>query len=143
MICRYEILPSSSPAKVKVYVMTLGVLAPYRRLGIASNLISHLLTVASPGTIVSLPDPDAPAPPPAPAKKATDSKADGKDKKKKEEPKVPTKDYEIECIYLHVQTSNEEARKFYEKHNFKVGQEIKEYYRVGVEPRSAWVLESR
>ncbi|KDN39761.1 hypothetical protein K437DRAFT_258939 [Tilletiaria anomala UBC 951] len=141
LICRYEPQPESAGCigKVKVYVMTLGVLAPYRRLGIASNLISHLLTVASSGTIVSLPDPDAP---PSPAPKPAPKGKDG-DKKKAEAPKVPTKDYEIESIYLHVQTSNEEARKFYEKHGFKVVEELPTYYRQGVVPRSAWVLEYR
>lgn len=143
IICRFE--PDQKTGKVKVYVMTLGVLAPYRRLGIASNLLSHLLTVVSPGTIVALADPNAPAPPPPSSSallKASTAAAADKGKKKLE-PKQPTKDFEVESIYLHVQTSNEEARQFYEKHNFKVVEEIPTYYRQGVEPRSAWLLELR
>ncbi|OJA13071.1 hypothetical protein AZE42_01896 [Rhizopogon vesiculosus] len=46
----------------------------------------------------------------------------------------------IRRIYLHVQTSNTEAKKFYEKNGFKeVG--IKEDYYKKIVPRDAWILE--
>lgn len=53
------------------------------------------------------------------------------------------KDYgDVDGIYLHVQTNNEAAKNFYEKHNFQVendGQIIKDYY-ARVEPRDAFLL---
>jgi ribosomal protein S18 acetylase RimI-like enzyme len=43
-ICsRYEKQENGS---VKIYIMTMGVLAPYRRLGVASALLEHVLKVA-------------------------------------------------------------------------------------------------
>ncbi|KAJ3296412.1 N-alpha-acetyltransferase 50 [Borealophlyctis nickersoniae] len=35
---------SSSPSSSSVYIQTLGVLAPYRRLGLGSSLVDHLIT---------------------------------------------------------------------------------------------------
>ncbi len=139
IVCRYE---HHAAGKVKVYLMSLGVLAPYRRLGIASHLLAHLVDVAKPGSKVTLADPDAPKPPPVVHAPGASS-ADKKKKEAEAAAKIVRKEYEVEAIYLHVQTSNEEARLFYEKNGFKVAEEIKEYYRVGVEPRSAWVLELR
>lgn len=46
----------------------------------------------------------------------------------------------ITHIYLHVQVSNTDARRFYEKHGFKVVRGIDGYYKK-IEPRNAWVLE--
>lgn len=124
--------------------MTLGVLAPYRRLGIASRLIKHLLTFAGPGTELDLPDPDAPAPAPAASDKKSTSASAASDKdKSKDKPAVPTKKYLVDSVYLHVQTSNDEAREFYSKQGFTEGETIPEYYRVGVQPRSAIVLERK
>jgi ribosomal protein S18 acetylase RimI-like enzyme len=43
-------------------------------------------------------------------------------------------------VYLHVQTSNEAAKKFYEGHGFQeVG--VHENYYKKIEPRDAWILE--
>ena len=51
------------------------------------------------------------------------------------------KDYgDVDGIYLHVQTSNETAKNFYERNGFKVIGDIhKDYYRR-VEPRDAYLL---
>lgn len=114
IICRYE--PAGAD-KVKVYIMTLGVLAPYRRLGLASQLLKNVLETAAPGTKVTIPEPQAP------------------------ESKGQAKEYEIESVYLNMQTNNVDARTFYEKNGFNMIQEIPAYYHEGIEPRSAWVLE--
>ncbi|CEH16520.1 Predicted N-acetyltransferase [Ceraceosorus bombacis] len=147
--CRYE---REGGSEVKVYIMTLGVLAPYRRLGIASELLRHLLTVAGVGTSVSLRDPNAPVPK-APSA-STNSKSSNsnnanaaskssKDSKttsvKTEEPKRESRT--VKSLYLHVQTSNDEAKAFYESHGFQHTGTVQDYYKVGIEPRSAWVLE--
>jgi ribosomal protein S18 acetylase RimI-like enzyme len=46
----------------------------------------------------------------------------------------------IDKIYLHVQTSNDQAKKFYERHGFVEVELHKEYYKKIV-PHDAWVLE--
>ena len=38
-------------SKHRLYIMTLGVLAPYRRLGIASQLLAHIMKVANEGRV--------------------------------------------------------------------------------------------
>ncbi|PWN98422.1 acyl-CoA N-acyltransferase [Tilletiopsis washingtonensis] len=128
--CRFERLDGGK--KVAVYIMTLGVLAPYRRLGLASKLIAHLLSVAGVGDTVDLVDPNAPAPTPVKGK-------DGKETK----PDPVTEQLVVESIYLHVQTGNDEAKAFYEKHGFKETKRVEDYYRANIEPRSAWLLERR
>lgn len=46
----------------------------------------------------------------------------------------------IARVYLHVQVSNEDAKRFYERHGFKeVG--IHENYYKKIIPRDAWILE--
>lgn len=109
--------------------MTLGVLAPYRRLGIASTLIKHIISSVTPGSQVELVDKDAPLPKPK------------KDKNGKEIKPDPVKvSKKVSSIYLHVQTSNDVARDFYEKLGFKVTSTVDNYYRR-IQPASAWVLE--
>ena len=46
----------------------------------------------------------------------------------------------ISRIYLHVQVSNQDARRFYERNGFKETSLAKDYYKK-IEPRDAWVLE--
>lgn len=46
----------------------------------------------------------------------------------------------IDKIYLHVQVSNEGAKRFYERHGFQQIEIHKNYYKK-IEPRDAWVLE--
>lgn len=124
--CRIE--PVSKDT-VRIYIMTLGVLAPYRRLGIASALLQHVLDHAGPGKEIQIIDKDAPSPKPK------------KDKNGKDYiPERTKKAVKVENIYLHVQTSNEEARVFYEKYGFAVAETIESYYRR-IQPASAWVLQ--
>ncbi|EPQ31572.1 uncharacterized protein PFL1_00905 [Pseudozyma flocculosa PF-1] len=124
--CRFE---ADGNDAVKVYIATLGVLAPYRRLGLATALIQHVLKAAGPGSTVELTDKDAPQPAPK------------KDKNGKEiKPEAVKVQKKVSAVYLHVQTSNDEARAFYEKLGFKVTQTIDSYYRR-IQPASAWVLE--
>ena len=84
--------------------MVIGVLAPYRRLGLATVLIKHILNTAPPGSVFA-----------------------GR---------------RVESIYLHVQTSNEIARAFYERLGFALTQTIPSYYSHS-QPTSAWVFEKR
>ena len=46
----------------------------------------------------------------------------------------------IAHIYLHVQVSNHDAKRFYERHGFKELRVHSDYYRK-LQPRDAWVLE--
>ncbi|KAF7315445.1 N-acetyltransferase domain-containing protein [Mycena indigotica] len=48
----------------------------------------------------------------------------------------------IDRIYLHVQTSNTGAKKFYERHGFVQTALLEGYYKK-IEPHDAWVLEKR
>lgn len=47
---------------------------------------------------------------------------------------------EIHKIYLHVQVSNEQAKRFYTAHGFEQVGVQQDYYRK-IEPHDAWVLE--
>ncbi|KZO93310.1 acyl-CoA N-acyltransferase [Calocera viscosa TUFC12733] len=46
----------------------------------------------------------------------------------------------ISVVYVHVQVSNTEARKFYEREGFKVASEVKDYYKK-ITPANAWLME--
>ncbi len=46
----------------------------------------------------------------------------------------------INKIYLHVQVSNTDAKRFYERHGFQEVTIHKDYYKK-IEPRDAWVFE--
>ena len=48
--------------------------------------------------------------------------------------------HEVKSIYLHVETSNEDAVTFYKKFGFEIVETIDDYY-TRVEPRSAYKLE--
>ncbi|KAE8215027.1 hypothetical protein CF327_g1638 [Tilletia walkeri] len=184
LAARYEQASSHPPeiGGINIYLMTLGVLAPYRRRGLASELLRNLLSVVRPGgttppivggeVVVPLPSrenvpvPEEKLPEPAKlepveieeTKKSKDAaaaaaKANGtKVKAGASATTTPAKEtapapkryrYAVQTVYMHVQTSNPEARAFYESHGFKMTKEIKEYYRKGVEPQSAWLLELR
>ncbi|CAG8624385.1 5815_t:CDS:2 [Ambispora gerdemannii] len=41
--CRKEPIAGTSPEQLKLYIMTLGVLAPYRNLGLGTALLKHIL----------------------------------------------------------------------------------------------------
>jgi N-alpha-acetyltransferase 50 len=46
---------------------------------------------------------------------------------------------EIDHIYLHVQSNNEDAIRFYEKHGFVKTELVQDYYKR-LQPRDAWIL---
>ncbi|KAF7321733.1 N-acetyltransferase domain-containing protein [Mycena kentingensis (nom. inval.)] len=48
----------------------------------------------------------------------------------------------IDRIYLHVQTSNSDAKRFYERHGF-VETGVQENYYKKIVPHDAWILEKR
>eukprot|EP01033_Poteriospumella_lacustris_P006940 gene6940-5003_t len=83
-------------SKKRLYIMTLNVLAPYRRNGIASKLLDHIVKLAE-------------------------------------------KDENIQDIYLHVQTSNQVAKSFYERHNFEDKGIINDYYKR-IDPPHCFLL---
>ncbi|KAF9516684.1 hypothetical protein BS47DRAFT_1327206 [Hydnum rufescens UP504] len=95
----------SKEGESKLYMMTMGVLAPYRNFSIGTAALDEIILAAS-------------TPPPT----------------------IDAKHPRITHIYLHVQTSNTDARRFYEKCGFKVVSEVQEYYKR-LEPRNAWLLE--
>ncbi|PAV18844.1 N-acetyltransferase NAT13 [Pyrrhoderma noxium] len=84
-----------------LYLMTMGVLAPYRSRNIGSRTIQHILDAA----------------------------------KVHKKPKISN-------VYLHVQVSNADAKRFYERHDFKEIGIAQEYYKK-IEPRDAWILEHK
>jgi len=93
--CRLE----SKDDQNHLYLMTMGILAPYRSRKLGSQSLELVLAAA-----------------------ATHIK-----------PK-------IDKIYLHVQVSNQDAKKFYERHGFNEVKIHKDYYKKIV-PHDAWVLE--
>ncbi|BGP02427.1 N-acetyltransferase domain-containing protein [Rhodotorula toruloides] len=140
----------------RLYVMTLGVLAPYRHQGLGSKLIHHVLTTAAESLSQPLPStssaaipskPSAPAPSAAKGKKAAppppqaNGKKEAEKKDEKAEEKEPPKP-RVSSVYLHVHVANEEGRKFWEKWGFEVKETVKDYYRK-IEPRDAWLLERK
>ncbi|GAA6050314.1 hypothetical protein JCM3770_002958 [Rhodotorula araucariae] len=157
-----------APAKAyKLYVMTLGVLAPYRHQGLGSKLIHHALATAAtshvpppaPATASSSPPPvSKPAPALAKGKKPAATAAAKKDvaavaakeEKKKDAKKEDDADADereppkprIESVYLHVQVGNDDARRFWEKWGFEVKETVPDYYRK-ITPRDAWLLERK
>ncbi|EYU29241.1 hypothetical protein MIMGU_mgv1a017258mg [Erythranthe guttata] len=75
--------------------MTLGVLAPYRGLGIGAKLVNHVLDLCTKQNIGE--------------------------------------------VYLHVQTNNEEAIKFYKKFGFEITETIHNYY-TNITPPDCYVV---
>jgi ribosomal protein S18 acetylase RimI-like enzyme len=80
----------------KLYIMTINVLAAYRRRGIGAKLLNHVLETAK-------------------------------------------KDPSIIEVYLHVQTSNDDAKQFYLAHGFVQTDIIKGYYKR-IEPPDCFLL---
>ena len=93
--CRLEKRADSS----KLYIMTLGVLAPYRSCGIGSKLLQAALEEAD-------------------------------------------QDGSIDEVYLHVQTSNQDALEFYRRVGFEQREKILNYYKR-IEPPDCWVMARR
>jgi ribosomal protein S18 acetylase RimI-like enzyme len=95
--CRLEKAPDLG-GQVLLYIITIGVLAPYRNAGLGAALLEKAL-----GTVREF---------------------------------LP----EVVLARLHVQVSNTDAIRFYEKHGFKVVETVENYY-LRTEPRHAVVLE--
>ncbi|GBE81104.1 predicted protein [Sparassis crispa] len=93
--CRVETRDGQS----KLYLMTMGILAPYRSRGLGSKALQQVIEAA-----------------------ASHSK-----------PKISS-------IYLHVQISNDSAKSFYERQDFREVGVHQGYYKKIV-PRDAWILE--
>ena len=83
----------------KLYIMTINVLAPYRRRGIGQKLLDYILDVAS-------------------------------------------KDDTIIEAYLHVQTSNDDAKQFYVRNGFEENGIVENYYKR-IEPPHAYFLQKK
>ncbi|KAJ7497540.1 acyl-CoA N-acyltransferase [Mycena latifolia] len=95
--CRLE----NKDGQVSLYLMTMGILAPYRSRQLGSASLKLILDAAAAHT----------------------------------KPK-------IDRIYLHVQISNADAKRFYERHGFtQVG--VHENYYKKIVPHDAWILEKR
>ncbi|KAJ7496017.1 acyl-CoA N-acyltransferase [Mycena galericulata] len=95
--CRLE----NKDGHVSLYLMTMGILAPYRSRQLGSTSLQLILDAAAAHT----------------------------------KPK-------IDRIYLHVQVSNADAKRFYERHGFtEVG--VHEGYYKKIVPHDAWILEKR
>jgi ribosomal protein S18 acetylase RimI-like enzyme len=93
--CRLE----TKDGQTKLYLMTMGVLSPYRGRRLGSQSLELVFGAAS-----------------------------------------THKKLKISHIYLHVQISNGEAKRFYERHGFEeIG--VHENYYKKIQPRDAWVLE--
>lgn len=114
----------------------LGVLAPYRRQGIASQLLSHVLELAS--------SPPAPARAaaysPRPSTVATSSAS--KHSKPNKEAANSVKAVNIPRpikVQLHVRPSSEETVFFLQKKNFHQDEHIKDYYK-SLDPQDAYVM---
>ncbi|ETV91678.1 hypothetical protein H310_13755 [Aphanomyces invadans] len=90
--CRVETMPDGFE---RVYIMTLGVLEPYRKHSLGGALLESVL--------------------------------------------AHCERMKMDHIYLHVQTSNAAAIRFYERHGFHVTQTIYNYYR-NISPPDCFIL---
>jgi N-alpha-acetyltransferase 50 len=125
--CQYE-PPSddaANPCEGRIYIMTLGVLAPYRRYGIGtapttSNLYCIVLVLTGwVGTklldhVLSIAQTQTRATPTSPVK----------------------------SLFLHVQTTNQEAVDWYTKRGFTIESTVEGYYR-NIEDVDAYILVRR
>jgi len=105
--CRIEPEPKSND-NARLYIMTMGVLAPYRSRKVGSKALEHIIDNAVAARTEAL--------------------------------KVGSKSKPLVSLYMHVQTSNTDARRFYERHGFIEVGKIDDYYKK-IEPHDAWVLE--
>ena len=97
----------------RLYIMTVGVLAAYRGIGIGRALLQHVLDVAERGV---------------------QGQGAGSGQGKGEEGIKP-----VAYVSLHVQTNNSEARDFYAKFGFSCLGVSRLYYKR-LDPPDAWVL---
>jgi ribosomal protein S18 acetylase RimI-like enzyme len=50
-------------------------------------------------------------------------------------------DASVKLVYLHVQTTNDEALQFYKRHGFSIGSTVTRYYPNMTENADAYILE--
>jgi N-alpha-acetyltransferase 50 len=103
----------------RLYIMTLGILSPYRRMGLGSELVSHVVSSASTANTSKVAIP-------ATKKPST----------------VGKKSTQIDEIYIHVHEGDEEAIGFWEKVGFEKKEKLDKYYQR-LKPSGAWVMEKK
>lgn len=111
---RLERIPNTNDARL--YIATLGVLAPYRRQGLATKLLNHIIEQARSSWAVVTPDP-APAP-------IEDKKKKGAAAPAAPKTTAPTPPPRIVGLKVHVQTNNESARDFWMAQSFQLTETI-------------------
>jgi len=115
--CRLETDPTNE-SNSRLYIMTMGVLAPYRSRKAGTRALQHIIANAE----------------------AHNSTIKEKESAKVASAAGSTPSKPIARLYMHVQTSNVDARRFYEREGFKEIGRVDGYYKK-LEPRDAWVLE--
>ncbi|KAI7950500.1 hypothetical protein MJO29_009174 [Puccinia striiformis f. sp. tritici] len=154
---------NGSTNPTKLYIMTLGVLAPYRQQGLATKLLNQVVSAARKTHLATFQTNGEATPPPPPPTTTTNGNGQVESKKtnqkgkkstvvkpvetpesktttsQEETDEVPIKIPLISSAYVHVQFGNEDAKEFYLNKGFKVDGELPEYYRK-IEPRGAWIL---
>jgi len=144
----------------KLYIMTLGVLAPYRQQGLATKLLNQVISAAqkthdrcASWTLQTNGESSGQASSSESkktgggvqkGKKSTVGKpvvetSDGKASAQEPCEERPVVIRSIGSAYVHVQFGNEDAKEFYLKRGFRVEGEVADYYRK-IEPRGAWIL---
>ncbi|GAA93516.1 hypothetical protein E5Q_00157 [Mixia osmundae IAM 14324] len=106
--------PPAKADQARLYVMTLAILAPYRRQGLAAKLIASTLREAQRSNE-----------PPTEASGKSDLKQTTK---------------RVASIYTHCHTAADEARDFWQTQGFQLTQTVEDYYNT-IEPKSAFVFE--
>jgi len=149
--CRIEMDSSADSASTankpmgKLYLMTLGVLAPYRRQGLASKLLSHVARKAQEASLAaSLAPPPTTKPISTTSKVAAAVKGKGKaaDPTKETSTAPETPKPVLKSIFVHVQLGNEDAKTFWQGQGFTESETIQKYYKPTIEgSRDAWLLE--
>ena len=132
--CRLE---AKGDGKAKLYIMTLGVLAPYRDLGVGEShcWLGNYSVTSCWSSILST----------SREKKWTNSLFSFHWCYRKgtylleHSLRVVSEDPNIEEAYLHVQTNNEGAIRFYVKHGFTIKEMIPNYYKR-IEPPDCYIL---
>ena len=112
--CKLVPPPSAGPGERQLYISTLGVLAPYRRQGLATRMVDYVAEAALNG--VQVPPPAVPGAkkPAKPAPLAPSGSGKAKD------PPPPTVTAKITRASIHVHTANTEARECWERQGFEV-----------------------
>jgi len=124
--CRIEVDPKIAE-KSRLYIMTMGVLAPYRSRTLGTKALQKVIDSALAHN-KTIKDPPSSTPPAATAPSSKSS-----------DPSPPFK-MALTSFYMHVQTSNVDARRFYERNGFIETGVVEGYYKK-LEPHDAWILE--